>query len=657
MAHATRFSSLSNVAGLGVGGPSVPRVRPSPILIEDLSPSVDGGRRRSKRCAGDNVLVSATIFRDGHDVLAGAIRYRPAGFSRWREAPLSQSAPDRWSGSFTVTDIGCWSWQLTAWTDRFASWREELSRKLVAGQQDTESELLEGAALLEDLLLCAPSADRPALERAIATLAAAESAVVRQDAALAPALLEISARLGQRAGQATSPRQEIDVERPRARFGSWYELFPRSWGGFEGVQAQLPALADLGFDVVYLTPIHPIGVTGRKGRNDAPQAAPGDPGSPWAIGSPEGGHTAVHPELGSLADFDALVAEARALDIDIALDFAVQCSADHPWLSEHPEWFFRRPDGTLKYAENPPKRYLDIYHLDFDCEDWRGLWQALLDVVLFWVARGVRVFRVDNPHTKPVAFWEWLIESARAIAPETIFLAEAFTRGPMLQALAKAGFSQSYTYFTWKNSPYELREYVEQLTASPIRDFLRPNFFTNTPDILSDYLVTGGPPAFAVRLLLAATLSPSYGIYSGYERFEATPRQPGSEEYFDSEKYQLVERSLDGPLLPLVGRLNAIRREHVALQLFDDVTFLTVEGDGLLAYAKRAGGETLIVVANLDPHTARDGVVIVPQGLGLAPAFDAEDLLDGEVYRWRLGRNYVRLDPALRPGHVLTAVA
>ena len=369
----------------------------------------------------------------------------------------------------------------------------------------------------------------------------------RTAAALDPALLEAARPYPDRGEETRSAVVELEVERERARFGSWYELFPRSWGGFAGVRRQLPRFAELGFDVLYLPPIHPIGVTRRKGRDDAPEAAPGDPGSPWAIGSTAGGHCAVHPELGTLEDFDRLVADAGAHGIEIALDYALQCSADHPWLREHPEWFRHRPDGTLKYAENPPKRYMDIYNFDFDSPAWRSLWEALRDVMLFWIEHGVRIFRVDNPHTKPLAFWEWLIESVRAVAPETVFLSEAFTRSAMLEALAKAGFSQSYTYFTWKNSPFELREYIEELTSPPRSEYLRANLFVNTPDILSDYLQHGGPGAFAVRLLLASTLSPSYGIYSGFESFEDQPRHPGSEEYLGSEKYERKARAARRP--------------------------------------------------------------------------------------------------------------
>jgi starch synthase (maltosyl-transferring) len=637
-----------------------PRSRPSDVLIEDVLPTLDCGRYRVKRCPGDAVMVSATIFRDGHERLQALVRFREPGSSRWLEAPMSRVDAnldgDRWSGEFTVEELGRWSWQIVAWTDRFATWQEEVSRKHAAGQQDLRSELAEGAELLRDARTRARGAERETISRALALLCDENAEPhVRREAALARQLLEAYQRWPERSRASRSAVMEVDVERERACFGAWYELFPRSWGGFDGVRERLGELAALGFDVLYLPPIHPIGVSRRKGRNDSPQAGPTDPGSPWAIGAAEGGHTAIHPALGTLEDFERLVRETREHGMEIALDFAVQCSADHPWLREHPEWFRSRPDGTLKYAENPPKRYMDIYNFDFECEAWRALWEALREAMLFWVARGVRAFRVDNPHTKPLAFWEWLLESVRSVEPEAIFLSEAFTRAAMMNALAKAGFSQSYTYFTWKNSAWELREYIQQLARPPQSEYLRPNLFTNTPDILSEYLQQGGPPAFAVRLLLAATLSPSYGIYSGFEHFEATPRHAGSEEYLNSEKYELRTRSLDGPLLGMIGRLNQIRRAHPAFQRMESIAFLPVENDSLLAYAKRTDEETLIVVVNVDPGNIQEGIVVVPQELGLAPVFAVEDLLDGEQHSWRLGRNYVRLDPGERAGHVLLA--
>ena len=632
--------------------------RPSSVQVEDLFPTVDGGRHRVKRCIGDSVSVSATIFRDGHDKLSAAVRYKAPDAHDWRVAPMrradADAGGDRWNGSFEVDALGRWSWQVIAWTDRFATWRDELARKLAAGQTDVSSEIAEGVALIRAVEARAKGAGREAIAKAIVLLEDDQAGLeLRARVALDTRLLGICATHEEREDEVGSEIVEIDVERALARCGAWYELFPRSWGGFEGVRENLPELARLGFDVLYLPPIHPIGRLRRRGPNDAPQAGPDDPGSPWAIGAREGGHTAVHPELGTLRDFDRLLADAREHGIEIALDYALQCSADHPWLTEHPEWFRRRPDGTLKYAENPPKRYMDIYNFDFECEQWRALWLALRDVMLFWVDRGVRVFRVDNPHTKPLAFWEWLIESVRAVAPETVFLSEAFTRAAMMQALAKRGFSQSYTYFTWKSSAHELREYMGDLARPPVSDYLRPNLFVNTPDILTEYLQHGGPGAFAARLLLAATLSPSYGVYSGFESFEAAPRHPGSEEYLDSEKYEIRERRLEGPLLASIAELNRIRRERPALQRFENIVFLPVENDALIAYAKRDGRETLLIVVNVDPRERQEGIVVIPSELDLPPAFDVQDLLSGERHSWRVGRNYVGLDPARRAGHVL----
>jgi starch synthase (maltosyl-transferring) len=632
---------------------------PTRVLIEDPQPLLDGGRHPAKACVGDRFEVAATIFADGHDVLRAVVRYRRAGEQDWDEAAMApidaDVGGDRWAGAFTVSGQGRWQWTVDAWVDAEASWRRELERKIAAGQDDLSAELLEGAALLARAAARAGGGDRAVIERAAATLADPSTPEVERRAqALAPELALACERHPDRSRSTLmAPAVELDVDRLRARFGSWYELFPRSFGGLAGVAAQLPRLAELGFDVVYLTPIHPIGHTRRKGRNNAIVAGPDDPGSPWAIGSQEGGHTAVHPQLGTLEDFDALMGAARGAGIEVALDLAIQCSADHPWLREHPEWFHHRPDGTLKYAENPPKRYEDIYNVNFECADWSALWEALLEVVEFWVARGVRIFRVDNPHTKPFAFWQWLIAEVRSREPDVIFLAEAFTRAAPLQALAKLGFNQSYTYFTWKNTSHELEEYVTELASSGMQLYCRPNFFVNTPDILTRYLQEGGPPAFRTRLVLAATMSPSYGVYSGFENYENVAVAEGSEEYLDSEKYELRRRTLDGPLMGMIAQVNRLRREHVALQRFDNIRFLAVENDALIAYAKAAEGETLIVVVNLDPHAPQEGVVIVPARLGLPPVFEVVDLLGGERYSWRLGRNFVALDPGVRPAHVL----
>jgi starch synthase (maltosyl-transferring) len=572
-------------------------------------PQLDCGRYAIKRTVGEPVTVWATVFRDGHEQLRAAVRYR-AGSGRWREAPLRHVEADRWTTTFTPDAVAQWEFHVRAWVDRYASWREEVGRKADAGQEDLASELAEGAELF-----------------GVESITLAEGLASTEE---------------DRSEVTDSATLRVAVDDLLARFGAWYELFPRSWGGFRGVAKVLPELRELGFDVVYLPPIHPIGTTNRKGPNNALVAGESDPGSPWAIGSEQGGHDAINPELGTWADFDAMVEAARRTGIELALDFAIQCSPDHPWLREHPDWFHRRPDGTLKYAENPPKRYQDIYNVNFDSEDWQALWQALLDVVLFWVGRGIRVFRVDNPHTKPVPFWEWLIREVHGERPDVIFLAEAFTRPAMMQTLGKAGFSQSYTYFTWKNTRWELQEFMAQVLSW--RDYYRPNFFANTPDILHEYLQLGGRPAFEARLVLAATLSPSYGIYSGYEHAENVPVRAGSEEYLDSEKYETKERTLDGPLLPLVQRLNEVRRARPQLQVVDNLTWLETESEHLLAYAKGSGLEALICVVNLDPFLPHEGVCVLPVQTGFPPAFHVRDQLSGQLYDWRIGRNYVRLD-------------
>jgi starch synthase (maltosyl-transferring) len=634
--------------------PTTSNTPPPRIRIEDPAPSIDCGRHPAKACVGDTVQAYATIFKDGHDVVRAVVRYRALG-ADWQEAEMERIdahvAGDRWRGSFPVSAQGRHAFTFEAWTDHFATWRREIERKVEAGQQDFGGELSEGAALLHQI------ADRADGDDAGRLRHAAEHLTV--DAALDNELLEVAERHPDRTNASILDEPlELDVDRVRARFGAWYELFPRSWGGFVGVAHQIPRLAELGFDVLYLPPIHPIGTTNRKGANNALVAQPGDPGSPWAIGSELGGHDAINPELGTEADFDTLIATARQYDMEIALDFAIQCSPDHPWLKEHPEWFQRRPDGTLKYAENPPKRYQDIYNVNWDTPQWRDLWQALLDVVLHWVDKGVTIFRVDNPHTKPLPFWEWLIATVRKDHPDVLFLAEAFTRAAMMRALAKIGFNESYTYFTWKNSRYELQEYLTELTTSGMQDYYRPNFFANTPDILTEYLQHGGPAAFAPRLVLAATLSPTYGIYSGFEDFENVAVRPGSEEYLDSEKYEIKQRSLDGPLLPLVQVVNRIRREHPALQQMTNLTFLETESDALVAYAKRHGDDVVICVVNIDPHAIQEGVVVVPYELGLPPAFAVEDLLSpAERYDWLIGRNYVRLDPGYRGAHIFRAVS
>jgi len=633
---------------------------PARTTINKPSPSLDGGRYCPKRCVGDTVSVSADIFRDGHEILRAVVRYKAPGGRHWLEAPMhavdAHIRGVRWEGEFTVSTPGRWQFSIEAWSDVFETWRDELARKIEGGQHDLGGELSEGVVLLQSAAAEANDpADRETIETAVAALGdAGLPEATRHEAALSPELAAAVERVGQRPDRTALEKPlPLDVDRVRARFGSWYELFPRSWGGLTGVEEQIPALAELGFDVLYMTPIHPIGMTNRKGRNNALVAAPEDPGSPYGIGSPDGGHDAIHPDLGNEDDLRSLCATAAEHNMDVVLDLAIQASANHPWLTEHPEWFHRRPDGTLKYAENPPKKYQDIYNLNWDTPEWKSLWEELRRIVLHWVDCGVKGFRVDNPHTKPFAFWEWLIAEVHAVDRDVIFLSEAFTRRAVMRELAKLGFTQSYTYFTWKNSRWELSEYVNELAWTEEAEYFRPNFFANTHDILHAYLQHGGPPAFVARLVLAATLSPTYGIYSGYENFENVPLREGSEEYLDSEKYELKQRTLDGPLLPMIRHINEIRRENPALQILSNVFWLDTHNDALMAYAKQVPGNALITVVNLDPHHAQEGAVLIPAQLGLAPVFPVHDLLTGDHYDWRIGSNYVRLDPGSSQAHIL----
>ena len=644
--------------------PAAKRTQAPPrIRIRPLSPVTDAGRYAPKRCVGDAVTVAADVFSDGHEKLRAVVRYRSPGGRSWLEAEMrpidAHHNGVRWEGSFPVGVPGRWEFGVEAWIDLFATWRDELARKVAAAQDDLSGELSEGVVLLEQAHGRAKGvADKRAIAHALEVLRDAAAPVQsRYDAALSPELGEAMERASERHGVTRLEKAlPLAVDRVRARFGAWYELFPRSWGGLAGVEAQVPALAELGFDVLYMTPIHPIGRKNRKGRNNTLTAGPKDPGSPYAVGAKEGGHDAVHPELGTVEDVRSLCATAREHGMDVAMDFAINASADHPWLAEHPEWFHRRPDGTLKYAENPPKKYQDIYNVNWECEDWRGLWEEWLRIFLFWVAAGVKVYRVDNPHTKPFAFWEWLIAKVHEVDRDVIFLAEAFTRRAVMRELAKLGFTQSYTYFTWKTSRHELTEYMNELAHTEEAEYFRPNFFPVTPDILEAYLVHGGPGAFHARLLLAGTLSPSYGIYSGYEHFENVPVREGSEEYLNSEKYETWRRSLDGPLLPVIRRLNEIRRENAALQVADNVHFLETRNDALVAYVKASPGNTLICVVSLDPFGLQEGSAVIPANLGGAPVFGVEDLLTGEHFDWRIGANYVRMEAGRRQAHVLRVI-
>jgi starch synthase (maltosyl-transferring) len=570
---------------------------------------------------------------------------------------------DRWAGVFPVEDNARYRYTIEALPDPFRSWLADLGKRVAAGQ-DVRSELLEGAGLVQAAADGATGADAATLRAWVERLQ-----LPRQADAVAAASDELLAALMDRhldrADATWAEREyEVVVDRERARFASWYEFFPRSGvagrhGTFRDAEAQLERAAAMGFDVVYLPPIHPIGRAHRKGRNNALTAGPGDHGSPWAIGAAEGGHDAVHPDLGTLADFDRFVARARALGLEVALDFAIQCSPDHPWVRQHPEWFFHRPDGSIKYAENPPKKYQDVYPVNFHGDDPAPLWQEMKRLVEFWIDHGVVTFRVDNPHTKPVRFWEWLIREVQATHPEVVFLAEAFTRPKMMKVLAKAGFTQSYTYFTWRNDQAELRDYLTEITTPPVAEYFRGNLWPNTPDILHATLQQGGPPAFKLRLVLAATLSSLYGIYSGYELCENQPFAPGSEEYLNSEKYEPKARDWKAPgnLTDLVTRINGIRRQHRALQLYRNLTFHAADDPQILWYSKAtpAGDDVVFVAANLDCFATHASMVDVPiHELGIAPdqPYGMHELLTDVTYQWRGARGYVELDPTRAPAQI-----
>jgi starch synthase (maltosyl-transferring) len=636
---------------------------PRRVVVEHIRPEIDGGRFPIKRTIGESVEVQADVFADGHDEIAVVLRDHHVT-APWRETPMTLVAAgtDEWSAAFKAEEIGWHEYSIVAWVNRFRTWRRDLRIKAAAGQ-NLSVELLEGSMLV-----------REASARAEQIGSGAQDAnwlLTQADAlcdpsgdltiALSDELAALMDTYADRSRATASDPRRVWVDRERARVGAWYEMFPRSTspdpgrsGTFRDACARLAYVADLGFDVVYLPPIHPIGRSFRKGRNNSLTAGPEDPGSPWAIGSEEGGHTAIEPGLGTLADFDMFREEAARLGLEVALDLAWQCSPDHPWVSEHPEWFRHRPDGTIKYAENPPKKYHDIYPLDFECEEWRALWRELLDVTLFWVARGVKIFRVDNPHTKAFGFWEWLIDEVHAGDPQVIFLSEAFTRPKLMRYLAKIGFTQSYTYFTWRNTKSEIVDYFTELTTTEVREYLRPNLFTNTPDILHAYLQRGGRSAFEARLLLAATLGANYGIYSGFELGE-NRAVPGSEEYADSEKYQVRRRDWDRPghIKELVARVNQIRHQHQALQSDRTLRFHATDNAQIIAYSKTTadGSDAIFVVVNLDPRHMQHGWVQLP-GVPAEGAFVVRDLLDDVEYVWRGEWNYVRFDPGVRQGHI-----
>jgi starch synthase (maltosyl-transferring) len=636
------------------------------VVIENLQPLIDGGRYPVKRVVGEDLVVEADVFKDGHDVVAASLKWRVVGQDRWNETPMVHIDNDRWRGAFTLYELATHEYTVEAWTDTFRGWRNEFTAKFEAEISDLASEALEGAALLEAAAQRAHDAqDAARLLEFAETIRMGNNAQV--NAVAQSGELEVLMATYPDRSTATQyvPAPRVTLDRVVARTAAWYEFFPRSAEGRgdrgSTLRDALPRIDDakaMGFNVIYFPPIHPIGHTNRKGPNNSLLTEPGDPGVPYAIGNEFGGHKAIDPALGTLEDFDWLDAEVRKRGMEIALDFAVNCSPDHPYVREHPEWFYTRPDGSIKYAENPPKKYEDIYPLNFRCKNWPQLWEEMKSIILFWAGHGVRIFRVDNPHTKPLPFWEYLISGVHAEYPDVIFLSEAFTRPKMMKALAKAGFNQSYTYFTWRNSKQELTSYFTELTQTEMREYFRGNLWPNTPDILPFVLQTGGRPAFLIRVVLAATLSSLYGIYSGFELCE-NAALPGREEYLDSEKYQFKDRDWDAPgnIKDWITRLNTIRRQNRALQLYDNLRFYHADNEAILFYGKMttARDDIILVVVNLDPFRKQHCFIDVPLdqfGSMEGEAYQVHDLLSDARYTWHGRRNYVELDPEIQPAHI-----
>jgi starch synthase (maltosyl-transferring) len=640
------------------------------IIIEEVTPAVNGGYYPAKRIVGEPCVVEADIFRDGYQKIQAAVIYRRKFDEGFKRTPMRLVDNDRWRGEFVAEQNSRYVYTVEAWTDRFGSWLSDFEKKVLAGR-DVGADLLEGIELIEQAADTASQEDRQLLLRCVSALRASKDRFHNAlQMASQPKIAEIVERSAVRPDVTChEPLLELIADRPKARFSAWYEMFPRGQSTEPGkastlreAEGRLPAISDMGFDVVYLPPVHPIGITNRKGPGNALNGGAASPGSPWAIGNAAGGHDAIDPSLGTEHDFEHFVTAASNLGIETAIDFAVQCSPDHPWVSAHPDWFSHRPDGSIKYAENPPKEYQDIYPINFDTPDQSGLLTELLRIVKLWIARGVRIFRVDNPHTKPVSFWEWLIAEVQTEHPEVLFLAEAFTRPKMMKVLAKAGFSQSYTYFTWRNTKAELTEYLTELTQTAMREYFRPNFFTNTPDILPPILQTGGRPAFKMRLVLAATLASSYGIYSGFELCE-NDAVPNTEEYRNSEKYEIRFRDWHklGNIREFIARVNQIRRDNPALHDFANVRFLPTDNDQILLYSKSTSNKDniILVAVNLDPRSPNHCTAFVPSdavGVGPGQSYRVRDLLTGASYNWA-ERNYVRLDPDVEPAHILRVEA
>ena len=633
------------------------------VVIEAVTPEIAAGEFPANRAVGERVTVEADVFADGHDAISCVVRWRHESSQLWNEVPMVPLVNDRWRGEFMVGELGRYFYTIQGWVDAFETWSRQFAKRVEAGQDITQ-ELEVAARMIEAAAARADSSDS---NRLLGYATAIRKGRATASSALGGELTQLMDRYADKSLAVTYPRElQVIVDPALARFSAWYELFPRSAGGsavhgtFKDVERRLPAIAEMGFDVLYLPPIHPIGHTNRKGKNNSTTAGPDEPGSPWAIGSEEGGHKSINPRLGTLQDFHHLIGAAAEHGIQVALDIAFQCSPDHPYTREHPEWFKHRPDGSIQYAENPPKKYEDIFPFDFETESWRELWDELLSIVLYWIDQGVTVLRIDNPHTKPFAFWEWLISEVKRRHPEVILLSEAFTRPKVMFRLAKVGFTQSYTYFAWRNTPGEIAQYFTELSQPPVRDYFRANLWPNTPDILTEYLQTGGRPAFAARFVLAATLGANYGIYGpAFELCEARAREPGSEEYLDSEKYQIRTWDYDSPdsLRELITLVNRIRHENPALQSDRGLRFHPTENDHLIAYTKSTPdlADVVLTVVNLDPHHTQAGMVTLPiEELGIRRdrGYQAHELLSGARYLWNGPRNYVEINPHAIPAQI-----